>query len=123
MHISLLIGTGAAIAALSLAPAPSVPSVDLSHADKVEHAAAYAVLTFFSIRFFQTLSARKPLVFGGSIILCTLFGVMIEIAQGTLTTTRAAEASDVAADAVGAAITAFAMLMRERKRDACRSHI
>jgi VanZ family protein len=115
-RVVLFAGCAAGIAALSLAPASSVPSTNILGMDKVEHAAAYAVLTALSFHMWRSLNIRRSLAFGGSVLLCTGYGVVMEIAQATLTTTRSAEAADALADAVGALFAISAIGIRERKR-------
>jgi VanZ family protein len=82
-----------AVIYLSLMSDPPQP-LQVSHADKIEHALAYAGLGLW---FFQLLPAASHVRAG--VLLC-LLGVHIEIAQA-YTPTRSFEFADMAADATG----------------------
>ena len=84
---------------LSLMPHPPQP-LDVSGADKVEHAMAYAGLALW---FFQIV--RKSSRLGAGVAL-VLLGVAIEIAQA-FTPTRSFELADMGADAVGVVLGAW----------------
>ena len=78
-----------------LLPGPAIAPVARLLPDKVEHAFAYFVLTLwfcglYPRSFWWKLAAS----------LC-LLGILIEIAQGAFTTTRAMELNDALADTVG----------------------
>ncbi|KAF0218555.1 MAG: VanZ family [Geobacteraceae bacterium] len=93
---------GVVITWLSLIPSPPVLRGGLLGWDKFQHAAAYGLLTLLGFHAFTNCSVfRRRLTSAavGSVI----FGALIEVAQGIFTTTRTAEASDLAADIVGAA--------------------
>lgn len=81
---------------LSLMPASSAPS-GLGW-DKLNHAGAIAVATGCSYLALRTRRRAVEIAFLYGISL----GVLIEILQATLTTSRSAEWGDVAADIVGA---------------------
>ena len=81
---------------LALMPAGSAPS-GLGW-DKLNHAGAMAVITGLAFLSVQSRSwaATAAFLYGTSL------GILIEILQATLTTSRAAEWGDVLADVVGA---------------------
>jgi VanZ family protein len=81
---------------LALMPAASVPS-GLGW-DKLNHAGAIAVVT--GLAFFSFSSRRSAALI--AFIYGTSIGLLIEILQATLTTSRTAEWGDVLADLVGA---------------------
>lgn len=86
-----------AIMAVALVPM-AVPAVDVSHVDKLEHAAAFALLWLLGRRAgFSRLSLALGLL---------AYGGLIELAQGALTTTRQADVMDWLADAAGMAVGA-----------------
>jgi VanZ family protein len=66
--------------------------------DKLNHAAAMGAVTLFAYLALQSYrwAAVAAFLYG------TFLGLLIELLQATLTTTRSAEWSDVAADLVGA---------------------
>ncbi len=88
-----------------------VPSINIVGIDKVVHFVMHLSFTslwgmaFFKSNFFD--SVTKVLVF--SFLLSFVFGLLIEFAQGFLTTTRSADVSDILANVLGAFL-AIAML-------------
>ena len=81
---------------LALMPAASAPA-GLGW-DKLNHAgaiAAVSTLAYFALQQ-RKRAAAEAFLYG------TFLGILIEILQGTLTTTRSAEWSDVGADLIGA---------------------
>lgn len=78
----------------SLLPLKGVPSI-VSVSDKIMHSTAYAVITFFWLLAIPIKKKWK--------ILLNLFfmGIIIEIAQGTLTKNRQAEILDIIANTIG----------------------
>ncbi|HIJ95690.1 MAG TPA: hypothetical protein HPP94_08130 [Desulfuromonadales bacterium] len=85
-----------AILWLSLMPGASAPS-GLGW-DKLNHAAAIAAVTFLAYfaRYPAPRAGLDAFLYGVSL------GALIEILQGTLTTTRSAEWGDLLADLIGA---------------------
>ena len=79
-----------------LVPAPDLPQVALN--DKLEHALAFAVLSYSAVQLFVR---GRPLAIVAAGLL--VLGIGIEVAQALLTTTRAMELADVVADAAGIA--------------------
>ena len=93
---------GVSILWLSLTPSPPVLGKGLLAWDKFQHAAAFGLLTLLGFHAFTRLSSfRQRLICAAAV--SVLFGVLIEVAQGLLTTARTAEAGDLAADIVGVA--------------------
>lgn len=80
-----------------LVPGPDLPEVPPG-GDKIEHFLAYFLLAAAAVQLYAT---RRALAFAGFGLLA--LGIAIELAQGAFTTTRAADAWDVVADAVGVA--------------------
>jgi len=92
----LCVALTAMILCLALMPSASAPS-GLGW-DKLNHAGAIAVVTglaYFSLSS-RSWAAMAAFLYGTSI------GILIEILQATLTTTRTAEWGDVLADLIGA---------------------
>lgn len=81
--------------AACLLPAPDLPRVP-EGGDKIEHALAYFVLALGAV----LLHARRATLWRPALGLLAM-GVLIEILQGALTTTRSADAADALADAFG----------------------
>jgi VanZ family protein len=103
----------AGIVWLSLAPSPPrLP--DLFAWDKLQHAGAYAVLTFLGGVAF---GHDRRTGWWCSAVIAVAVGAIMEILQGTWTVNRAADWLDLAADAFGAVTVAgVAMLVVARNR-------
>ncbi|MCH3884051.1 VanZ family protein [Tenacibaculum aquimarinum] len=100
-----------AIAVLSLIKLGNQPVVAISNIDKIEHLIAYLVLTLswlFAVR--ATLSKNK--IKYSVVIGCILYGIIIEVLQGTITDYREASYLDMLANTLGAII---AMLIFNKK--------
>lgn len=86
-----------AIAIGSLLPANDLPTPAFKGIDKLEHMLGYAMLSGYAVLLFERPRSRW---------LATLavvgFGVLIEGAQGWLTTSREADGLDVLANSAGA---------------------
>jgi VanZ family protein len=94
---------------LALMPGASAPS-GLGW-DKLNHAGAIAAATGLAYRSLQPRSWAAAGAFGYGASL----GVLIEILQATMTTGRAAELNDVAADLIGAGSVWVAIKMYRRR--------
>ena len=81
-------------------------SIRISHFDKIVHGISYFILTlswFFATQNeFKKNSFKKILV-----ILLVLFGIIIEVLQGGLTTYRSADFFDVLANSLGIFLAAI----------------
>lgn len=86
----------ALVAAGALMPASELPQVQLPGVDKIQHAAAHAVLASYAMMLFATRRAQGWAVAG-----LLAYGLGIEAAQATLTADRMAEWADVLANATG----------------------
>ena len=80
---------------LSMLPAPPVP-VDVPSGDKIGHFLAYALLAAWAVWIFREARAHRR----AALALC-LLGVVIEVAQGTLTSHRMMDGRDAIADFLG----------------------
>ncbi|MBC7961812.1 MAG: VanZ family protein [Steroidobacteraceae bacterium] len=97
---------------LSLMPVDSIPPVGLGW-DKLNHAAAIAVVTFLAFLTFKSRrwAARAAFLYGISL------GVLIEVFQAIFTTTRSAEWGDLLADLIGAGSVWCLISVIKRKRE------
>lgn len=82
----------------------SNPVVKVEGVDKISHFFAYFVLTILWVLFLffsekQNRSLKRSLRI--TIIACTLFGVMMEVLQGLLTTYRSSDWYDIIANTSG----------------------
>jgi VanZ family protein len=93
---------------------PTVPRV--FSWDKLQHFSAYAILMFFSGNFFRSLlkDHRKGWITG---FLFTIgFGLLMEVAQETLSTSRQADWKDFVANTLGAGLVFVIALLKSRKK-------
>lgn len=86
---------------LSLIPSPPVIPQALLGWDKFQHAAAYGLLTILALRAAGGDSPAKRLQPLRIAVAVILFGGLMEVAQGLLTSMRTADPRDLLADAVG----------------------
>lgn len=93
---------------LSLDPSPPHPTVGILGWDKFQHASAYGLLALLWGNFMVTYRRCQRhcwlMAFAGAVV----FGALMEVAQGVLTTARTAEFGDLVADAVGAGAVSLA---------------
>ncbi|QMU63212.1 MAG: hypothetical protein GKR88_02265 [Flavobacteriaceae bacterium] len=89
---------------LSLAHIPSEFVVDISNLDKIQHFFAYVVLT---ISWLITKNVKfKKITNSSIVIICFVFGIIIEVLQGSITTYRSPGFLDIVANSTGI-ITGF----------------
>ena len=90
-----------------------LPGPEVRFLDKVEHAAAYAVLAFLLGRAWTPSLVRFPLRARTSLIVlaCMLYGVSDEVHQAFVPG-RSADPLDVVADTVGAALCVLGLRRR-----------
>ncbi len=116
LRFILLAGWGGAILWLSLDPAPPQPSMGPFAWDKFQHATAYGLLALLWGNFLVTYRHCRRrcwlMAFAGSVV----FGALLEMAQGVLTTARSAEFGDLMADAVGAGAVSLAAAVWSARR-------
>ena len=94
---------------LALIPAASAPAG--FGWDKLNHAAAIAVVTSLA---YLSLKPGKQAA-SWAFLYGTSLGILIEILQGTMTTTRSAEWGDVGADFAGAGFFWIAIIIYQRR--------
>lgn len=90
----------------------SLPSVGVSHIDKVKHGFAYAVLAYF---FGMSLHAwgLKRFQFIITLLFCALLGGALEIVQSRYG--RMMEFGDFAADVLGASLVCSFIFLRDQR--------
>ena len=99
----LAIGYTVTLLTVSLMTIKGIPDLGISFADKVFHFFAYSVLSFlwfiaclYTFKFTKKQSVFYALVFS------IIFGIFIEVLQGTLTVSRAYDVYDMLANSLGA---------------------
>lgn len=115
IHAALLAAWITCLIWLSLASHPPVVPRLLAW-DKLHHALAYAILMLLSGRFFSLLWRRTLHGWVSGFVFSLAFGLLMEIAQGTLTTNRYADYQDLIANAIGAGLVFAIALIRQRIR-------
>lgn len=89
----------AAVIAGSLAPSDALPQMWFPGADKLQHLAGYAMLSGYAAMLFASRRALGMAAAG-----LVLLGILIEGAQGALTTSRLADPVDALANLAGVAL-------------------
>lgn len=93
---------------------PTVPRIFAW--DKLLHFFAYAILMFFSGNFFKLLFKKRLKGWITGFIFTVGFGLLMEIGQQTLSTSRHADWKDFVANSLGAGlILAIALLAKEKR--------
>ena len=87
------------ILALSMMNMNGVPTIKYNHIDKFEHAFAYAVMSFFWFVSYQV--GKIKIKFLNLVLIIIAYGVLIEIMQWKLTTSRTGDLLDVMANTIG----------------------
>jgi len=93
---------------------PTVPRV-LAW-DKLQHFFAYAILMFFSGHFFKSLFKHRLRGWITGFIFTVGFGLLMEIGQETLSTSRQADWKDLIANTLGAGLVFAGALLEKRKK-------
>jgi len=104
-----------ALTAMCLVRLKDVPNLGVSFGDKLFHFLAYGLLTclWFGTFFFNT-RLKKSKAIGYALIFSMIFGIIIEVLQGTATDYRAFDVYDVLANGFGALLTAVALWLSEK---------
>jgi len=103
------------ITVLSLARISGVPKVDVPNADKYVHAVFYFVLTFCV---YYYLSASTKSLYSKIFYACLLsiiYGIVIEVLQGTLTNYRHPDFKDVLANTFGSLLAGLLIFINKGK--------
>tara|TARA_R110002073_G_scaffold62945_2_gene157726 strand:- start:412 stop:786 length:375 start_codon:yes stop_codon:yes gene_type:complete len=99
------LGYSVALGAVSLITL-DIPNVQISFADKIFHFLAYSLFTvLWYLAFFYTFSFKKRKSIIYAAVLAILFGIVIEVLQDTITTSRTLDVYDALANTFGALVT------------------
>jgi VanZ family protein len=102
---------------LSLIHISGIQEINYSNTDKIFHFLAYSALAWF---WFRALYHKFNYSFNKSIVITAvvsiLFGIVIEILQAKITSTRVAESNDVLANTLGVGLT-ITILFLSKKSD------
>ena len=98
------------ITVLCLVTFTNLPEVKISGADKYVHVTLYFVFTLlWSLHFIENNAKRNP--YFEVLMASIIYGVIIEIAQETLTTTRHGDIKDVLANIFGSMLAVAVMFI------------
>ena len=104
-----------ALATVSLMTLRNLPEVKLSFADKIFHFLAYSLFTilrYLAFSFSLNLKEKKAIL--NAVILAVSFGMILEVLQGTVTTTRAFDVYDAFANTLGALIASLIIWLKHK---------
>lgn len=104
-----------------LVDSSNIPAVNFPSIDKIVHFCFHFGFTISWILFFKKELKGKDAddykAYLISFIFSVFFGITIEILQNALTTTRAADVTDVLANALGAFVAVFSAIAFKRQID------
>jgi len=113
--LSITIFYSAVLTVLSLIHISGIQEIDYSHTDKIFHFIAYSVLTWF---WFKALYHKFSYTFNKALaiaaILSIIFGIIIELLQSMITSTRVAESNDILANTLGVGLTITILLLLKK---------
>lgn len=103
---------------LCLVSSNKIPVINIPDLDKCIHTFFHLVFTFVWFLFFskqlQVDTISKPLLF--SVAFSFAFGIIIEILQNIVTTTRNADAFDIVANMVGTILAVFVVVICDKTK-------
>lgn len=106
-----------ALATVCLIQIKELPDVKVSFGDKIFHFLTYSVLTLlWYYAFFAKFKIGRVKAIIYASVFSILFGIIIEVLQGSVTTSRFADIYDVLANTLGVLFTALLLLINKRVR-------
>ncbi|TJY32534.1 VanZ family protein [Pontimicrobium aquaticum] len=111
-YLFLALAFTLALTVISLVSNDGLPYFGTNYEDKIYHLLAYAVLCFLWYKAFVSLNSAYPITF--ALMLCVIYGIIIEVLQGQLTVTRDASIMDIVANSLGAAIVSLILTLRKK---------
>ena len=92
-----------------------VIEVKISFGDKIFHSLAYVVLTvLWYYTFFYNLKSNKGKALIYAVVISIIFGIVIEVLQGTVTAYRSSDIIDVFANSFGAILAAVVIAVKNK---------
>lgn len=89
--------------------------VSFSNGDKIFHSLAYFILTFLLyITFYYKYKVNKTKAVIYAMLISIIFGIIIEVLQGALTTTRDSDILDVFANTLGAVLASIVIGIKNK---------
>lgn len=103
------------ITILSLVRISGMPSVAVPHADKYVHVVFYFVLTFCVFYYILNTSKRLLTKIFYACIFSVIYGIIIELMQGTLTNYRQPDLKDIIANTFGSLMAGLLLFLIKGK--------
>lgn len=91
-----------------------MPDIGVSFGDKIFHCFAYLILTFLWVNAMVMqfyLKKIKAIIYAS--MFSVVFGIVIEVLQGSVTLVRAADFNDVIANTIGVVIAVIVLLFNK----------
>lgn len=101
-----------ALAILSLLSSDDLPGVEVEYADKIGHTVAYACLCFIWYQVLKSYKFSKALLIASAIAI--IYGIILEVLQGTLTEKRILDVYDVLANCIGVGFISSILIIRNK---------
>jgi len=101
-----------ALAAICLVRNDGLPYFGTNYEDKIYHLIAYGIFCFLWYKVLENLKIKYSIAI--ALLGSAVYGTIIEVLQGQLTTTRDASITDIVANIVGAAIIALILTIRNK---------
>ena len=101
-----------ALALVSLLNASNLPKIRIDNGDKFAHAIAYSLLCFMWYLVFKTHKLAKALLIAACVSI--IYGILLEVLQGTLTEARVPDIYDILANCIGVAFISIILVVRNK---------
>lgn len=101
-----------ALAVVSLLSSNNLPSIDINNADKIGHAVAYSLLCLGWYLVIKSHEIYQALL--KAAIIAVIYGIILEILQGTLTEERITDEYDILANCIGVAFISIIIVIRNK---------
>ncbi|WP_052143696.1 VanZ family protein [Wocania ichthyoenteri] len=104
-----------ALAAVSLIKINNLPDVGISFADKIFHFLVYSVLAFLWVNtFFFKFKYKKTKAIIYAALFSIIFGIIIEVLQGSVTASRHTDVYDAIANTLGVLFMVLLLLINRK---------
>lgn len=104
-----------ALATVSLVKLNNVPNAGISFADKIFHFLVYSVLTLlWANTFFFKFKYKKVKAIFYAALFSIIFGIIIEVLQGSVTASRHTDIYDAIANTLGVLIMVLILLINKK---------
>lgn len=115
--ILLAIAYTTVLTVVSLMTLRNLPDVGVSYGDKIFHFFAYFVMAFlWALAWFFSFNFDKKRSIRNAFIIAVIFGIIIEVLQGTLTASRSLDVYDMLANTLGALLAAVVLSVNNFKQ-------